>query len=71
MSTNSICQGESVSTMWQFLFGKGIKINFATELFRWDSESIKKAHIHCIIISLADLYDLLLMPKDLSDAHKK
>ena len=54
VSTNSICQGESVSTMWKFLFNKGVKINFAHRTFHWDSESSEKAHVHCVIISFAD-----------------
>ncbi|MBR0261935.1 MAG: hypothetical protein IJQ85_09110 [Selenomonadaceae bacterium] len=29
VSTNSIVQGESVRVMWEYLFGKGVVINFA------------------------------------------
>ena len=50
VSTNSICQGESVSILWKPLFEKGIKINFAHRTFRWDSEASIKAHVHCIIV---------------------
>lgn len=50
VSTNSICQGESVSILWKHLFEKGIKINFAHRTFRWDSEASIKAHVHCIIV---------------------
>ena len=50
VSTNSICQGESVSILWKPLFKKGIKINFAHRTFRWDSEASIKAHVHCIIV---------------------
>lgn len=50
VSTNSICQGESVSILWKPLFKKGIKINFAHRTFRLDSEASIKAHVHCIIV---------------------
>ena len=51
VSTNSICQGESVANLWKPLFGDGTRINFAYRTFRWDSESNQKAHVHCIIVS--------------------
>ncbi len=53
VSTNSIIQGESVPVMWQPLFEKGIKINFAYRTFRWDSEATLKAHVHCVIIGFS------------------
>ena len=54
VSTNSICQGESVRPMWEFLFNKNITINFAYRTFKWDSESLQKAHVHCVIIGFAE-----------------
>ena len=53
VSTNSICQGEQVSNLWQKLFDDGIKINFAHRTFRWDSEASLKAHVHCIIVGFS------------------
>ena len=54
VSTNSICQGESVATMWKPLFEKfSLSINFAYKTFRWDSESTQKAHVHCVIIGFS------------------
>ncbi len=50
VSTNSICQGQQAVTLWQPLFEKGIKIQFAYRSFVWDSETNSKAHVHCIII---------------------
>ncbi len=57
VSTNSICQGESVSTLWQFLFKK-IHIDFAYQTFVWDSESFEKAHVHVVIISFSQIEGL-------------
>ena len=50
VSTNSICQGIAVPPLWNYLFSKGIKINFAWPTFKWDSESTLKAAVHCIIV---------------------
>ena len=51
VSTNSICQGESVATMWKPLVDKrALTITFAYQTFRWDSEADIKAHVHCVIV---------------------
>jgi len=53
VSTNSICQGEQVANLWKSLFSDGIKINFAHQTFRWDSEGSQKAHVHCVIVGFS------------------
>ena len=53
VSTNSITQGEQVSIMWKPLMEMGVKIDFAYRTFRWDSESIQKAHVHCVIVGFS------------------
>ena len=51
VSTNSICQGESVGILWRHLFDtKKVEIQFAHQTFQWDSEASLKAHVHCVII---------------------
>ena len=51
VSTNSICQGESVATMWKPLVDKrALTITFAYQTFRWDSEADIKAHVHCVLV---------------------
>ena len=50
VSTNSICQGEQVASLWEKLFDEGLSINFAHRTFRWDSEATLKAHVHCVIV---------------------
>ncbi|MBR6471976.1 MAG: hypothetical protein IKS83_09285, partial [Victivallales bacterium] len=51
VSTNSICQGESVAAMWKPLFERaGVEIDFAHRTFRWDNEASEKAHVHCVIV---------------------
>ena len=58
VSTNSVSQGESVAILWKPLFENGVHIDFAHCTFRWDSEAIMKAHVHCVIIgfSIAPFY---------------
>lgn len=54
VSTNSICQGEQVTSVWKPLFEKyGIHIDFAHRTFRWDSEANIKAQVHCIIVGFS------------------
>ena len=51
VSTNSICQGESVGILWQFLFEKkNIEIQFAYRTFVWTSEASDQAAVHCVIV---------------------
>lgn len=56
VSTNSIVQGESVRVMWEYLFGKGVVINFAYRTFKWSSESFDLAAVHCVIIGFANFH---------------
>ena len=53
VSTNSICQGETVAILWQRLFDVGLHIDFAHRTFRWDSEAKLKAHVHCVIVGFS------------------
>lgn len=54
VSTNSICQGEQVANLWKPLMEDGLHIDFAHRTFQWDSESSKKAHVHCVIIGFSE-----------------
>lgn len=53
VSTNSICQGIAVPPLWNYLFSKGILINFAWPTFKWESESSLRAAVHCVIIGFS------------------
>lgn len=54
VSTNSICQGESVPILWKFLMEKkNLEIIFAHKSFIWNSEANEKAHVHCVIIGFS------------------
>ena len=53
VSTNSLCQGEQVPSLWNPMFEAGVHIDFAYRTFQWDSEAAVKAHVHCIIIGFS------------------
>jgi len=53
VSTNSICQGESVSTMWKPLFAAGFEITFAYHSFLWSNEAKSKAAVYCVIVGFS------------------
>lgn len=53
VSTNSVCQGETVANLWQPLMNSGVHIDFAYRTFVWDSEANVKAHVHCVIVGFS------------------
>ena len=53
VSSNSICQGESVNLLWEMLLGEGIVINFAHTSFKWTSEAKDKAGVTCVIVGFS------------------
>lgn len=53
VSTNSICQGEQVDTLWSALFALGVQIDFAHRTFPWHSDSPGGAHVHVVIIGFS------------------
>ena len=53
VSSNSICQGESVNLLWELLLNDGIYINFAHTTFRWTSEAKDNAAVMCVIVGFA------------------
>ena len=62
VSTNSITQGNQPTILWNDLWPRGVKIDFAHRTFRWTSEAPQKASVHCVIIgfSLSDRTDRVL-----------
>lgn len=54
VSSNSICQGESVNLLWEYLLlERKLYINYAYTSFKWESESAKKAAVICVIIGFS------------------
>lgn len=51
VSTNSLCQGQSVAILWKYLIQqKNIHIAFAYRTFKWSNEARGQAAVHCLII---------------------
>ena len=58
VSTNSICQGIQVPTLWQLLINtEKIYIHFAHQTFGWSNEAKGNAAVYCVIIGFAK-YDI-------------
>lgn len=53
VSSNSICQGESVNLLWELLLSRGIIINFAHTTFKWVSEAKEQAAVMCVIVGFS------------------
>ena len=53
VSTNSICQGGSVPTLWKPLFEQGVHIDFGYRTFQWENDATNKAHVHCVIVGFS------------------
>ncbi len=54
VSTNSISQGEQVGILWNHLFSKNIKINFAHRTFKWSNEARGNAQVYVVIIGFSN-----------------
>lgn len=57
VSTNSICQGESVANLWKPLFECGVHIDFAHRTFAWESEATTRASVFCIVIGFSTAHN--------------
>ncbi|WP_351017143.1 DNA methyltransferase [Shewanella sp. AC91-MNA-CIBAN-0169] len=53
VSTNSICQGEQVASLWPNIFSIGLKIHFAYPTFVWTNNARDKAAVHVVIVGLS------------------
>lgn len=53
VSTNSICQGEQVATLWPSIFSLGLHIHFAYQTFNWTNHARNKATVHVVVVGLS------------------
>lgn len=53
VSTNSICQGESISILWERLLQNDLEIRFAHTSFQWHNLASNKAVVTCVIVGIA------------------
>ncbi len=55
VSTDSICQGEHVPSLWKVLVEYyGVKIVFAYNTFKWNNEAANNAEVYCTIVGIAN-----------------
>lgn len=54
VSTNSICQGESVPILWGNLINQGIEIIFAWPTFIWNNEAKNQAHVKVVVVGFSN-----------------
>ncbi len=54
VSTNSICQGRQVSTLWPLIFDIGHSINFAHTSFKWANLATHNAGVTVVIIGISN-----------------
>lgn len=50
VSTSSVVQGEPVEALFTEIFEAGWRIRFAHRTFRWESEAVGAAAVHCVIL---------------------
>lgn len=50
VTTNSICQGQSVEQLFRPIYRDAWRISFAHRTFAWTSESTGAAAVHCVIV---------------------
>lgn len=53
VSTNSICQGDSVALLWPNIFKENLEINFAHQSFKWANNAKGQAAVIVVIIGIA------------------
>lgn len=53
VSTNSICQGQQVNTLWPLVFKSGRIINFAYTSFKWANLASHNAGVTVVIVGLS------------------
>jgi len=55
VSTNSICQGVQIPSLWKLLIEvEKLIIHFAHQTFSWSNEAKGNAAVHCVIIGFAN-----------------
>lgn len=54
VSTNSICQGRQVDTLWSLIFGAGYEIVFAHTSFQWANLASHNAGVTVVIVGISN-----------------
>jgi len=54
VSTNSICQGRQVDTLWSLIFSTGHEISFAHSSFKWANLASHNAGVTVVIVGISN-----------------
>ncbi len=54
VSTNSICQGDSVALLWPNIFAQNVEIDFAYQSFKWSNNAKYNAGVSVCIIGFSN-----------------
>ncbi|MBQ0020419.1 MAG: class I SAM-dependent DNA methyltransferase [Bacteroidales bacterium] len=68
VSTNSICQGDSVALLWPNILDNGVEIEFAYQSFKWTNNA---KHVAAVIVVIIGLSCLSRNKKTLFDQNEK
>lgn len=52
VSTNSICQGLSVTNLWPYILKNEVEISFCEKSFQWKNNAADNAGVICVIVGL-------------------
>ena len=55
LSTNSICQGQSVNYLWSHILDKPVEIFFAHQSFKWSNNARRNAGVTCIVVGIRNI----------------
>lgn len=53
VSTNSICQGDSVALLWPNVFKENVEISFAHQSFKWTNNAKSNAAVIVVVVGIA------------------
>lgn len=53
VTTNSVCQGRQVDTLWSIIFGTGHEVTFAHTSFKWSNLASHNAGVTVVIVGMA------------------
>lgn len=68
VATNSICQGQQVSTLWSCIFENGTEIAFAHTSFKWTNLASQNAGVTVVIVGISNHCKKKRFLASLSDA---
>lgn len=71
VSTNSICQGDSVALLWPNIFRQECEISFAYQSFKWNNNAKHNAAVIVTIIGIGNISNKRKILFDSTDKYKE